>query len=57
MIHYYISIALMLLLSCTACSSSDPMDGEETVDNHEVTCTESYTSERLAWLFAHTRKQ
>lgn len=57
MIHYYISIALMLLLSCTACSSSDPMDGEETVDDHEVACTESYTSERLAWLFAHTRKQ
>ena len=32
------------------------MDTEEGW-SHEVTCTESYTSERLAWLFAHTRKQ
>lgn len=30
MIHDYICIALMTLLTCTACSSSDPMDEEET---------------------------
>lgn len=32
------------------------MDTEEEW-SHEVTCTESYTPDRLAWLFAHTRKQ
>lgn len=32
------------------------MDTEEGW-SHEVTCTESYTPDRLAWLFAHTRKQ
>lgn len=37
MIHYYLSIALMTLLTCTACSSSDHMDEEETIDEQEVT--------------------
>lgn len=31
------------------------MDTEEGW-SHEVTCTESYTPDRLAWLFAHTRE-